>query len=139
MALARVSPSFRVKNGLYRMMRCRVGERVAVGLEATFDVLYPELIDIGDDVTVGYSTTILCHEYIHGEYRTGPVVLGARATIGANCTILPGVTVGADAIVSAMSLVNRDVPAGEFWGGVPARRLRPRDTDSVSRGPPSSR
>jgi len=44
-------------------------------------------------------------------------------TIGANCTILPGVIIGKGATVSAMSLVNRDVPAGAFVGGVPIRLL----------------
>ncbi len=63
-------------------------------------------------------------------YRIGPVVIGARATIGANSTLLPGVIVGEGATVSAMSLVNRDIPPGEFWGGVPVKRIRGRDEDT---------
>jgi acetyltransferase-like isoleucine patch superfamily enzyme len=43
--------------------------------------------------------------------------------IGANCTILPGVVIGDGAIVGAMSLINRDVPAGASVGGTPIRRL----------------
>ena len=39
--------------------------------------------------------------------------------IGANTTILPGVTIGDGAIVSASTLVYRDVPAGAFVGGNP--------------------
>lgn len=124
-ALARIAPSFRLKNWMYRaLLRAKVHKHAAVGLEVTFDVFYPHLIEIGEDAVVGYRTTILCHEYMADRYRVGPVVIGRRATIGANCTILPGVVVGEGATVSAMSLVNRDVPPGELWGGVPIRRLR---------------
>jgi acetyltransferase-like isoleucine patch superfamily enzyme len=51
------------------------------------------------------------------------VVIGRDVVIGASCTILPGVVIGDGAVVSAHSLVNRDVAAGSFVGGVPARPL----------------
>ncbi len=123
MALARIMPTFRVKNWLYRRMGITIGRRSSVGLEATMDVFYPERITIGENAIVGYNTTILCHEFLVDEYRLGPVVIGERASIGANVTILPGVTIGEGATVSAHSLVNRDVPPGAFYGGVPARAL----------------
>ncbi|MGQ0536069.1 MAG: acyltransferase [Methanobacteriota archaeon] len=132
MSLARVSPSLRAKNWLYRRMGCRIGANVAVGLEATFDVFYPELIEIGDDSIVGYNTTILCHEFLHDEYRTGPVRIGRRVTIGANCTILPGVTIADGSVVSAHSLVNADVEG--FVGGVPARALDRRKEERDEKG-----
>jgi heptaprenylglycerol acetyltransferase len=121
MRLARTSPSLRLKNWLYRRMGCRIGAHVSVGLEATFDIFFPELIEIDDDTIVGYNTTILCHEFLADEFRTAPVRIGKRVTIGANCTILPGVTIADHSIVSAHSLVNRDVNG--FVGGVPARPL----------------
>ena len=123
--VGRRMPSFRVKNWMYRvLLRAKVHPHAAVGLEVTLDVLYPSLITIGEDAVVGYNTTILCHEYVAETYRVGPVVIARRATIGANCTILPGVVIGEGATVSAMSLVNRDIPPGELWGGVPVRQLR---------------
>lgn len=123
--LGRVMPSFRVKNWLYRtLLRADVHKHAAVGLEVTFDIFYPHLITVGEDAVVGYNTTILCHEYMADKYRVGPVVIERRATIGANTTLLPGVIVGEGATVSAMSLVNRDIPPGEMWGGVPVRRIR---------------
>lgn len=123
MVLARITPSFRVKNWLYRRMGIDVGEKTSVGLEATMDVFFPELIRIGEDSIIGYDTTVLCHEFLVDEYRTGPVEIGDRVSIGANVTILPGVEIGDGATVSAHSLVNRDVPPGAFYGGVPAREL----------------
>ena len=123
--VSRVMPSFRVKNWMFRaLLRSKVDKHAAVGLEVTFDIFYPYLITIEEDVVVGYRTTILCHEYAADFYRTGPVLIKRRATIGANCTLLPGVIVGEGATVSAMSLVNRDIPPGELWGGVPVRKLR---------------
>ena len=50
-----------------------------------------------------------------------PVVIGANVWIGAGAMILPGVTLGDDAIVGACSIVTRDVPAGVTVVGNPAR------------------
>jgi acetyltransferase-like isoleucine patch superfamily enzyme len=123
MRLARGSPSLRVKNWLYRRMGIRIGAHVSVGLEVTVDIFFPELIEVGDDSIIGFATTILCHEFLADEWRTAPVRIGRRVTIGANCTILPGVTIADGSVVSAHSLVNRDVSG--FVGGVPARPLAP--------------
>jgi acetyltransferase-like isoleucine patch superfamily enzyme len=121
---SKLCPWFAVKSWMVRRSGAKVGRHVSLGLGAQLDVLFPQRITVGDDAIVGYNTTILCHAYTHGSYQLGDVTIGPRATIGANCTILPGVTIGEGAVVGAMSLVNKDVPAGEFWAGVPARRLR---------------
>ena len=118
--VCRISPSLRVKNWLLRRIGVRVGKRVSWGLESTPDVFWPELITVENDVIIGYDATILCHEFLQDECRTGPVQIGERATIGAGAIILPGVIVGADATVAANSLVTRDVPEGTTVAGVPA-------------------
>ncbi|MDO5644510.1 MAG: DapH/DapD/GlmU-related protein [Dermabacter sp.] len=56
---------------------------------------------------------------------TAPVSIGKRAWLAANVTVLPGVSIGDDAIIGAGSLVTRDVPAGMIAVGSPARVLRP--------------
>ena len=55
-----------------------------------------------------------------------PVVVGANVWIGAGAMIMPGVTVGDDAIVGAGSIVTRDVPAGATVVGSPARMIAKR-------------
>ncbi len=121
--LARYTPSLALKNKIYRWLGVNVAPHASVGLMVMFDIFFPEDITLGENCVIGYNTTILCHEVTRREWKRGPVVIGPDVTIGANCTILPGVVIGAGATVSAMSLVNRDVPPGAFVGGVPIRRL----------------
>ena len=121
---ARYSPSLSLKRLLLRTAGARVAGGAAFGLGATIDIFFPELVEVGKDAIIGYNTVLLAHEFLQGEYRTGRVEVGERAMVGANCTLLPGVRVGNGATVSAMSLVNCDIPAGQTWGGVPAKKIR---------------
>ena len=121
--LARVSPSLKLRRWLLRRIGVTVGAGVSWGLEATPDVFWPELLTLEEHALVGYDATLLCHEFLQAEYRTGEVVVGERAMIGAGAIVLPGVRIGADAEVAANSLVTEDVPPGETVAGVPARPM----------------
>lgn len=138
--LCRYIPSLAVKNWLLRGLGMKVGRDVSFGLAAMVDIFFPQLITIGDNSLLGYNSTILCHEFLIHEYRTGEVVVGRDVMIGANSTILPGVVIGDGAVVAAGSLVNRDVPPGAMVAGVPARVLEisepARDHGSGKNHPP---
>ncbi|AOV06896.1 acyltransferase [Sporosarcina ureilytica] len=120
--LSRYTPFIPVKNFLFRtFLRMKIGEKTSFALMVMPDVMFPERITVGDNSIIGYNTTILAHEYLIDEYRIGDVVIGENVLIGANTTILPGVQIGDNAIVSAATLVNRDIPPGVFAGGNPVR------------------
>lgn len=118
--IARYTPFLAVKNWLYRVfLRMKVGDKTAFALMVMLDIMYPEKISVGKNTVIGYNTTILAHEYLIKEYRLGDVTIGENVMIGANSTILPGVTIGDGAIVSAGTLVHKDVAPGTFVGGNP--------------------
>ena len=127
---ARYVPFLRWKLALYRLLGAKVGEQTSFALSATLDIFFPELISVGDNTIIGYNTVILAHEYLKDELRTGLVDIGRDVVVGANCTILPGIIIGDGAVVSAHSLVNRDVLPGATVGGVPIRHLNTRSNEA---------
>lgn len=57
-------------------------------------------------------------------FQSHPIVIKDRAWIGANATILTGVTIGRNAVVAAGAVVTKDVPDNCLVGGVPARVIK---------------
>ncbi len=127
--LIRISPSLHLKTWLLRFLGAEVGTGVSWALEATPDVFWPELLTVEDHAIVGYDATLLCHEFLQDEYRTGEVVIGERAMVGAGAIVLPGVHVGEGASVGANSLVTRDVPPETTVVGVPATPVSEGESD----------
>jgi len=94
-----------------------LGEGTQIGAFTVIDAM--NSITIEDNVKVGFSCVILSNSTI--DNKAGPVVLKKNCKIGANSTIMPGITIGENAVIGANSFVNKDVPANELWFGVPAR------------------
>ncbi len=86
-------------------------------------------IFIGDGCLIGPGTMMatLNHgfEPEHRQNMThAPIVLGKGVWTGAHVTILPGVTIGDNAIIAAGAVVAKDVPANTIVGGVPAKVIK---------------
>ncbi|MEK5480976.1 acyltransferase [Viridibacillus sp. FSL R5-0888] len=132
--IARYTPFLSMKNWLYRtFLKMKIGDKTAFALMVMPDTMFPERIQVGSNTIIGYNTTILAHEYLIEEYRLGDVIIGDRVMIGANSTILPGISIGDDAIVSAATLVNRDVPTGAFVGGNPMQIIYTKEQMDVKK------
>ena len=109
---------------------CRVGSHVWIGPQAYFDARY---LILEDFVGWGPGARVLGSSHtgdpvgvpiIATELTIEPVVIGYGSDIGTSATILPGVQVGAHAIVGAGAVVTADVPEYAVVAGVPARVLR---------------
>ena len=112
------------KVAAYRLMGARIGRRVYISQGVYLDPLYPQLLEVGDDVLIGYGARVFFHEVTQQAYRVGRVTLGDGCIIGAGSMLRPGITVGKGAQVCGMSAVTRSVADGATVFGVPARPLR---------------
>lgn len=91
-------------------------------------------IEIGKHVLIGGNSKIYDTDFhsLNAEERvdkkenikTAKVTIGDYVFVGAHCVILKGVTIGKNSIIAAGSVVTKDVPANQMWGGNPARFIR---------------
>lgn len=118
---------------------CVVGDNCFIGTECLFDLA--EHIVCEDYVTFAQRVTVLTHmspgyasHPLQQLYpaRQAPVRFGRGCFIGANCTVLCGVTVGEGAVVAAGSVVTEDIPPHTLCAGIPARVVKRIDTSIVS-------
>ena len=112
---------------LHRMRGVSIGHNVSIGLSSLIETAYPELVWIGDDVTIGMRVIIIAHlrDFTDAARRRlrHTVRIERGAYIGPAVVILPNVTVGEGAVVAAGSVVTGSVPARTLARGNPARAV----------------
>jgi len=77
---------------------------------------------IEDKVQIGSHCSIYSVSTIDG--KEGEVILKKNCKIGSHSVVMPGVTVGANAVVGAMSFVNCDIPDNVVAAGVPVKVIK---------------
>ncbi len=110
-----------------------IGEKCAIQK----DVMWgsePYLIKIGNHVRVTSGCRFITHDggvwVLREKYNNGlidlfgAITVGDNVHIGMNSTIMPGVKIGNNVIIGCGAVVTHDIPDGEVWGGVPARRIK---------------
>jgi acetyltransferase-like isoleucine patch superfamily enzyme len=105
----------------------KIGKNIFIN----FDCVFLDLggITIEDNVLIAPKVSLLSegHPVSPNERQSlvpGHIHIKKNAWIGAGATILPGVTIGENAIVAAGAVVSKDVPANTVAGGVPAKTIK---------------
>lgn len=96
----------------------------------------PSGVSIGRQGMIGIDVLMFTNEHRHdditvpmglqGRTEIEPIVIGDDVWIGSRSLIMKGVHIGNGAIIAAGSVVTKDVPAYEIWGGNPAHFLKSR-------------
>jgi acetyltransferase-like isoleucine patch superfamily enzyme len=109
-----------------------IGNAVAMSYTAIY---CSNRITIQDNVMIGGGTCIYDTDFhpltasdrlADNDEKTAssPVIIESNVFIGANCTILKGVTIGNNSIVGACSVVTKSIPPNEIWAGNPAKFIK---------------
>ena len=106
-----------------------IGDHTRIGLHNT--IIGPVTIGSHVNLAQGITVTALNHNFADTEKRideqgvsTKPVVIEDDIWIGANATILPGVSIGEHSVVAAGAVVTKDVPPHSLVAGVPAKVIK---------------
>lgn len=112
---------------LHRMRGVSIGRNVSIGVSALIETAYPKLVSIGDNVSIGMRAVIIGHLRDSTTQARASnrhtVRIEDDVYIGPGVIVLPNVTIGHGAVVSAGSVVTRSVPPKTLVQGNPAKPI----------------
>lgn len=121
-----VMPEARIGSGCNICAQVFIENDVVIGDRVTVKcgVQIWDGLRIGDDAFIGPNVTFTNDPFPRSRQRPDSYAVTTvhqGASIGANATILPGISIGRGAMIGAGSVVTRDIPDNELWLGNPAR------------------
>jgi UDP-2-acetamido-3-amino-2,3-dideoxy-glucuronate N-acetyltransferase len=125
--LSNIYESAKIGDGCNIGWFCEIGDGVEIGENTRVGAFsfIPSGVKIGKGCFIGPRATFTNDKYPPSSKEDWQqTVIEDGAAIGAACTILCGITVGAGSLIGAGSVVTKDVPAWEIWCGVPAKRMK---------------
>ncbi len=120
---------------LHRLRGVKMGKRIFIGTAAIVETGFPELVTLGNNVEIGMRSTIIAH-FKYKPKKEQPkkkpfVKIEDNVYIGPGVIILPNVTIGEGAVVTAGSIVFDSVPPKTMVQGNPAKPIAQCNTPLV--------
>jgi non-ribosomal peptide synthetase-like protein len=105
-----------------RLLGARIGQRVHISRGVNLLGGGWDLLDIGDDVSIGRDVSISLVQFDDGDLVVGPVTLGERSTLEVRASVSANGTLEPESYLSSLSSLTEGerIPQGERWTGVPA-------------------
>lgn len=122
-----------VSTTIFTPLQINYGKNTTIGKNVfiNFDCVFLDLggITIEEGVMIAPKVSLLSEGHtIQAEQRHSlvakPIYIKKNVWIGANATVLPGVTIGENSIVASGAVVSQDVPANVIVGGIPAKIIK---------------
>ena len=87
------------------------------------------MVEIGERTVIGGDAAINGHLFEKDGIHLAKIRIGAKAVVGAGAQINPGCVIGDRAVVASKAVLPKftEIPAGEVWGGIPAKCIRRAD------------
>jgi acetyltransferase-like isoleucine patch superfamily enzyme len=105
---------------LHRMRGVTIGQGGFIGMDVLIETSHPEMVAIGNGVDLGARTMIIAHQQGETQREGITVRIGNDVFVGPGSILLPHVTIGDGAVVSAGSVVTKSVPPLTMVRGNPA-------------------
>jgi len=106
---------------------CQIWPRTEIG---AYTMLAPNVTIVGGDHVIDKAGTPIIFS---GRPKMPKTKIGRDVWLGMNAVVSAGVTIGDGSVVAAGSVVTKDVPPMEIWGGVPAKKIKDRFADPADR------
>lgn len=119
-----------------RLLGVKIGQGCSIYTPSQYFGSEPWLIELGDNVTLGYGVMFITHDGTSRLFRDrlkgssifgnrfGTIVIRDNCFIGNNAILLPGIEIGPDSAIGAGSVVTKTVPPRTIAAGNPARSIK---------------
>ncbi|MCX8147324.1 MAG: hypothetical protein N3D84_02560 [Candidatus Woesearchaeota archaeon] len=114
----------RLKNLLLRMVGVKMGKNCTIGKGTVFDHIYCDNIRLGNNVRIDENCYLDGHEYTIAQTVFGKTRIGNDVHIKHDSYVRTATQIGDNVTIEPNSFCQREIPANEVWGGMPAKFIR---------------
>jgi acetyltransferase-like isoleucine patch superfamily enzyme len=128
-----ISTALKIEDNVHISAGCKIiGGRNATVKMQSYSTLAPNVVlSAGSDDYVSGIATPMVDLSLKANCVIGEIIIAKHCIVGSGSVVLPNVRFGEGACVGALSLVNKNLEEYVLYGGIPARKLKPRNKAEI--------